>query len=119
MKIPTILGTAVLGAFVTTAPLAAQPPVPEPAALTADDLFDPNTPHEIRLEVNTRDWAELQQRYRENVYKAVHERAVRGRGAGVRARAPGLRAERGRANPLSPGPAHRSDMYSGSVTVWH
>jgi len=38
MKIPTILGTAVLGAFVTTAPLAAQPPVPEPAALTADEV---------------------------------------------------------------------------------
>lgn len=103
MKIPTILAAAVLVAFVATAPLAAQPPVPEPAALTADDLFDPNTLHEIRLEVNTRDWAELQERYRENVYylatlrwrdHVVRNIGIRSRGSASRNSAkPGLRLD--------------------------
>ena len=108
MKIPTILAAVALVALVATAPLAAQPPVPEPPvpeppALTADDLFDPNTLHEIRLEVNTRDWEELQQRYRENVYylatlrwrdQVVRNIGIRSRGAGSRNFAkPGLRLD--------------------------
>jgi len=89
-------------ALFAAARLVAQGPAPAPA-LTADDLFDPNTVHQIRLTVNTRDWAELKARYQENVYyladlrwrdQVVRNVGIRSRGAFSRnADKPGLRLD--------------------------
>jgi hypothetical protein len=109
MKTPAIrLAAALLVAFVATAAPAAQPPVPEPPTPTADDLFDPNTLHEIRLEVNTRDWAELQQRYRENVYylATLRWRDQVARNIGIRSRGAASR------NPAKPGLRLDFDRYA-------
>jgi len=74
-----------------------------PPQVTADDLFDPNTVHDIQLTVNTRDWAELKERYRENVYyladlrwrgEVVRNVGIRSRGRGSRSESkPGLRVD--------------------------
>jgi spore coat protein CotH len=92
----------VLITVLAAARLVAQAPVPAPV-LTADDLFDPNTVHEIRLTVNTRDWAELRERYQENIYyladlrwrdQVVRNIGIRSRGAFSRnADKPGLRVD--------------------------
>jgi spore coat protein CotH len=89
---------AVLAALAT---LHAQtPPSPQ---LTPDDLFDPGTVQDIQLTVNTRDWAELKERYRENVYyqadlrwrgEVVRNVGIRSRGRGSRSETkPGLRVD--------------------------
>jgi len=61
--------------------------------LTANDLFNDQTLHEIRLSINSRDLAELRERFRENVYfpadltwrgQRVRNVAVRSRGGGSR-----------------------------------
>lgn len=80
-----------------------QAQTPAPPQLTADDLFDPNTVHDIQLTVNTRDWAELKERYRENVYyladlrwrgEVVRNVGIRSRGRGSRSEwKPGLRVD--------------------------
>jgi spore coat protein H len=44
------------------------------AAQTADDLFDDNAVHDIRLTINERDLAELRERYLENTYYPVDVR---------------------------------------------
>jgi hypothetical protein len=74
-----------------------------PPRLTPDDLFDPNTVQDIQLSVNKRDWAELKERYRENVYyqadlrwrgEVVHNIGIRSRGRGSRSESkPGLRVD--------------------------
>ena len=71
--------------------------------LTPDDLFDPNTVNDVLLEVNARDWAELKERYRENVYyqanlrwrgEVVRTVGIRSRGLGSRSQTkPGLRID--------------------------
>ena len=75
----------------------------QPPPLTASDLFDTNTVQDIQLTVNTRDWAELKDRYRENVYyladlrwrgEVVRNIGIRSRGQGSRSGAkPGLRLD--------------------------
>ena len=77
--------------------------VPAPPALTADDFFNRETVEEIRLTVNTRDWAELKARYMENRYyladlrwrdQVVRNVGIRSRGTGSRSSAkPGLRVD--------------------------
>jgi spore coat protein CotH len=74
-----------------------------PPKLTPDDLFDPNTVQDILLSVNKRDWAELKERYRENVYyqadlrwrgEVVRNIGIRSRGRGSRSESkPGLRVD--------------------------
>jgi hypothetical protein len=74
-----------------------------PPRLTPDDLFDPNTVQDILLTVNSRDWAELKERYRENVYyqadlrwrgEVVRNIGIRSRGRGSRSESkPGLRVD--------------------------
>ena len=98
--IPACAGSAV-ALFLALASLQAQ--TAPPPQLTADDLFDPNTVHDIQLTVNTRDWAELKERYRENVYyladlrwrgEVVRNVGIRSRGRGSRSEAkPGLRVD--------------------------
>jgi spore coat protein CotH len=71
--------------------------------LTPDDLFDQNTVNDLRLTVSPRDWAELKERYRENVYylaelrwrgEVVSNIGIRSRGSGSRsATKPGLRLD--------------------------
>ena len=69
---------------------------PAPAlAQTADDLFDPNTLHEIRLTINTRDLGDLRAKYLENTYYTadLQWRNVRVRNAGVRSRGNATRSD--------------------------
>jgi spore coat protein CotH len=63
--------------------------------LTANDLFNDQTLHEIRLSINSRDLAELRARFQENIYfpadltwrgQRVRNVAVRSRGGGSRSR---------------------------------
>jgi spore coat protein CotH len=96
-----VLAASALGAILAIAPTRAQ--VPVPAAPGADDLFDPGTLHDISLTVNTRDWADLQARYRENTYyiadlrwrdQVVRNVGIRSRGTGSRSgEKPGLRVD--------------------------
>jgi spore coat protein CotH len=97
---PTLSGFAVAVA-VALSSLHAQTSPPPP--LTPDDLFDPNTVQDILLTVNTRDWTELKERYRENVYyqadlrwrgEVVRNVGIRSRGRGSRSETkPGLRVD--------------------------
>ena len=97
---PTLSGFAV-AVVVALSSLHAQTSPPPP--LTPDDLFDPNTVQEITLTVNTRDWTELKERYRENVYyqadlrwrgEVVRNVGIRSRGRGSRSETkPGLRVD--------------------------
>ena len=92
---------AVLLACVAAVSLPAQSPAPP--SLTADDLFNADALHDISLTVNTRDWAELKERYRENAYyladlrwrdQVVRNIGIRSRGAASRsATKPGLRLD--------------------------
>src|SRR4029450_13973364 len=71
--------------------------------LTPEDLFDQNTVQDIRLSLNREDWAELKERYRENVYyqaelrwrgETVRNIGIRSRGRGSRSESkPGLRVD--------------------------
>ena len=90
-----------IAALLALASLQAQTPPPPP--LTPDDLFDPNTVQDILLTVNTRDWTELKERFRENVYyvadlrwrgEVVRNIGIRSRGRGSRSETkPGLRLD--------------------------
>jgi CotH kinase protein len=96
----TFSGSAI-AALLAVVSLRAQTSPPPP--LTPDDLFDPNTVQDIQLTVNTRDWAELKERYRENVYyqadlrwrgETVRTIGIRSRGRGSRSESkPGLRLD--------------------------
>jgi spore coat protein CotH len=87
--------------LLTIASVPAQ--TPAPPTLTADDLFDTNTVQDLQLTVHSRDWAELRQHYRENIYyvadlrwrgEVVRNIGIRSRGAGSRSFAkPGLRLD--------------------------
>jgi spore coat protein CotH len=90
-----------LAAVAAAVSLTAQ--APASPAPTADDFFDSSTVHEIRMTVNTRDWAELKQRYQENAYyladlrwrdQVVRNIGIRSRGFGSRSDVkPGLRVD--------------------------
>ena len=100
LPLPTLSGSA-LAVLLALASLHAQ--APPPPRLTADDLFDTSTVQDIELTVNTRDWAELKERYRENVYyladlrwggEVVRNIGIRSRGRGSRSESkPGLRVD--------------------------
>jgi hypothetical protein len=100
MRWPALAAAVVCGLFVAAPTLAQEAP---PASPAADALFDPNTLHDISLTVNTRDWTELQERYRENTYyiadlrwrdQVVRNVGIRSRGSGSRSGAkPGLRVD--------------------------
>jgi spore coat protein H len=66
---------------------------------SAADLFNPETVHDIRLSINSRDNRELRERYRENTYYTADLtwQGVRVRNIGVRNRGLGSR------NPTKPG----------------
>ena len=99
---PTLLKFAVAVAFVAAlSALHAQSSPPPP--LTPDDLFDQGTVNDLLLDVNKRDWAELKERFRENVYyqadlrwrgEVVRNVGIRSRGRGSRSETkPGLRVD--------------------------
>jgi len=80
------------------------PPVATAApALTAEDLFDESTIHDIALTINTRDWNELREKYTENTYYladlrwrtfVVRNIGIRSRGSASRSSTkPGLRLD--------------------------
>lgn len=90
----------------TPAPAPAPTPTPAPQQapeLTGDDLFDPTQVHDIALTVNSRDWRDLQETYKENTYyladlrwrgMTVRNIGIRSRGTGSRSSAkPGLRLD--------------------------
>jgi spore coat protein CotH len=74
-----------------------------PPQLTPEDLFDPNSVQDMHLHVHADDWAELKERFRENVYyqadlrwrgEVVRNLGIRSRGRGSRSEAkPGLRVD--------------------------
>lgn len=63
------------------------------SAQTADDLFNRETVHGIRLSMNSRDNRELREHYEENTYYTADRswRGLRVRNAGVRSRATGAK----------------------------
>jgi spore coat protein H len=92
---PLILRSFLLACLVLSgaiAPAGAQGP-------SAAELFNPETVHEIRLSINSRDNRELRERYQENTYYTADLtwQGVRVRNVGVRNRGLGSR------NPAKPG----------------
>ncbi len=80
-------------------PVAVEAPPPAPA----DAFFDDTVLHEVRLEINSRDWQSLKDHYRENTYypcdmrwrdQVVRNIGIRSRGTGSRSGVkPGLRVD--------------------------
>ena len=78
-------------------------PVPVPVPQPSDAFFDDTVVHEIRLAINSRDWASLQEHYLDNDYypadfrwrdQTVRNIGIRSRGTGSRsAGKPGLRID--------------------------
>jgi spore coat protein CotH len=54
----------------------------------ADELFDPNQLHDIRIQINARDWEQLQADYKENTYYPadIEWRGQKARNVGIRVR---------------------------------
>jgi hypothetical protein len=100
------LSTVLLVATFVTAPLALHAQTP-PAAPVAPDrsaaFFDDSVVHDIRLNINSRDWASLKENYLENTYypadfrwrdQVVRNIGIRSRGTGSRSGVkPGLRVD--------------------------
>ena len=101
------LASFVVGAGVMTAAQSSgrPPTAPAPAgpAFTEDDLFNEQTIQDISLTVNTRDWNDLREKYKENTYYLadLRWRGVTVRNVGIRSRGnasrsatkPGLRVD--------------------------
>ena len=78
-------------------------PPPTAGSPSANDLFDPATIQDIHLTVNTRDWVQLKEEFREDTYyladvrwrdKVVRNVGIRSRGSGTRSGTkPGLRVD--------------------------
>lgn len=77
-------------------------------AQTADDLFDSSSVQDVRLLVNSRDWQELKDRFRENIFypAEMNWRGLRARNIGVRSRGLGSRSA------VKPGLLLRFDRYA-------
>ena len=85
----------------------AHPPTPTPpptsGSPSASDLFDPTVVHDLHLTVNTRDWVQLKEEFREDTYyladvrwrdQVVRNVGIRSRGRGTRSGIkPGLRVD--------------------------
>jgi spore coat protein CotH len=88
-----------------TPPSTVPPPAPPPTAgsPSANDLFDPTVIQELHLTVNSRDWVQLKEEFREDTYyladvrwrdKVVRNAGIRSRGRGTRSGSkPGLRVD--------------------------
>src|SRR5262245_14882126 len=89
-----LIPTALLLALVTARPARAQ---------SMDEFFDDSVVHEVRLSLNSKDWAALKQNFRENIYYpatlkwrdvTVSNVGIRSRGLGSRSGTkPGLRVD--------------------------
>jgi hypothetical protein len=96
-------GTPSTGKAVPRVSTPAPPGSSDPSPLTSDDLFDPRVLHDVHLTVNTRDWAQLKEGFRENTYYladlrwrdlVVRNAGIRSRGTGSRSGVkPGLRVD--------------------------
>ena len=96
-------GKAVPRGTPPTTSTPAPTPSPTPAPLSASDLFNPNEVHDLHLTVNSRDWTQLKEEFRENTYyladvrwrdQVVRNVGIRSRGRGTRNEAkPGLRVD--------------------------
>src|ERR1700752_4853591 len=77
--------------------------VAQPALAQSEEFFDDSVVHDIRLTLNSKDWASLKQNYKENIYYAatltwrgetIRNVGIRSRGLGSRsATKPGLRVD--------------------------
>lgn len=88
-----------------TPPAGVPPTAPPPTAgsPSASDLFDPTVVQELHLTVNTRDWVQLKEEFREDTYyladvrwrdQVVRNVGIRSRGRGTRSGSkPGLRVD--------------------------
>jgi spore coat protein H len=89
-----LIPTALLLALVTARPARAQ---------SMDEFFDDSVVHEVRLSLNSKDWAALKQNFKENIYYpatlkwrdvTVSNVGIRSRGLGSRSGTkPGLRVD--------------------------
>ena len=94
-----LIPIALLLTLVTARPARAQ---------SMDEFFDDSVVHEVRLSLNSKDWAALKQNYKENIYYpaalkwrdvTVSNVGIRSRGLGSRsATKPGLRVDMDRYN---------------------
>jgi spore coat protein CotH len=77
-----------------------------------EELFDDSVVHDIRLTLNSKDWAALKQNYKENIYYPAELtwRGVTVRNVGIRSRGLGSR------NPTKPGLRIDMDRYSVDQT---
>jgi spore coat protein H len=99
------VGRAVPRGTPSASPPIPTPPVPPPVPGTpsANDLFDPNVVQDLYLTVNTRDWVQLKEEFREDTYyladvrwrdQVVRNVGIRSRGRGTRSGSkPGLRVD--------------------------
>ena len=112
------LASSMIGAGVMTGePMAeaqSSPSVPKPTpsgpAFTEDDLFNEDTIQDLSLTVNTRDWTELREKYKENTYYLadLRWRGLTVRNVGIRSRGNASR------NSTKPGLRVDFDRYSTS-----
>lgn len=109
-KVPARVLLAVC-VLVALPPLAAAQP-PQAPELTQDDFFDDNTVQDIKLVLNSKDWAALQATFRENTYYPTQMtwRGVTIKNAGIRSRGNGSRREN------KPGLRFDCDRYSAQQT---
>jgi len=93
----------VLAALLVTGPAAAQ---------SMDDFFNDGVVHEIRLTLNSKDWASLKQNYKENIYypTSLTWQGVTVPNVGIRSRGLGSRS------PTKPGLRVDIDFYSANQT---
>src|SRR5262245_3296877 len=98
-----LIPIALLLALVTARPARAQ---------SMDEFFDDSVVHEVRLSLNSKDWAALKQNFRENIYypATLKWRDVTVYNVGIRSRGLGSR------NPVKPGLRVDMDKYNVDQT---
>jgi hypothetical protein len=86
--------------------------IAQPPELTQDDFFDDTTVQDLKLVLNSKDWAALQATFRENTYYPAQLtwRGVTVKNAGIRSRGGGSRREN------KPGLRFDADRYSAQQT---
>jgi spore coat protein CotH len=94
--------------LVTAALLTAHPAF----AQSMDDFFNDGVIHDVRLTLNSKDWAALKQNYKENIYypTSLTAEGVTARNVGIRSRGLGSRS------PTKPGLRVDIDYYSANQT---
>ena len=82
-------------------------------AQTADELFDDSQVRDVRITINSKDWAALKQNFRENIYYpcSIQVLGVTYHNVGIRSRGLGSRSE------TKPGLRVDADRYAADQTI--